>query len=197
MQAASFPKPSYSILKNCRDEFFAVDEDLRAHSSAREPSEGYLVGGSGLSPQRCCWVEPQNPPALEQESEPQSGWLRPSLCPDCVRAQRLPRQNRCLDGTYRLHGEGDSTQPDVPDTQEQSEKRPSPKPSLLLRSSGPQSTSSRWRAVHPGKDHSPHQNGFIFTLEGIPLCRWMATKYDMELKVKNFFISFDFTKFLL
>lgn len=49
MQAASFPKPSYSVLKYCRDEFFAVDEDLRAHSSAREPSEAYLVGGSGLA----------------------------------------------------------------------------------------------------------------------------------------------------
>lgn len=183
MQAASFPKPSYSVLKNCRDEFFVVDGDLRTHSSASRAQWGLSCGRL-----RAGWVEPQNPPAVEQESEPRSGWFGPSLCPDCVEAQRLPRQNRCLDGTHGLHGEGDSAPTLMSQTHKSKARKGLSQSRLCLW--GYQGH-SQWATVGqlltPGKDHSPHQNGFIFTLKGISLSRWMATMYNMEFRVKTTF----------
>lgn len=112
-------------------------------------------------------IETQNPSASEQESEPQSGWLRSQICPDCVPAQRLPSQNTFLDRTHGLPGEVTVRQlwsPRQSYTRAKEEK-PSPVSTSAFAVVGPLSMDNCCDSgFTPGKDHSLNPNGFVFSL---------------------------------
>lgn len=178
------------VLKNCRGEFFAVDKDLRTHSLAGRAEWGLSCGrlrASEMLLNRAAEASSIRIRNWASEWTTQAWTTQALACPDCVGAQRLPRQNRCLYGTHGLHGEGDRTPTLMSQTHKNKARKDLSQSHLCLWGHSQWATAGQ--LFTPSKDHSPHQNGFIFTLKGISLSRWMATMYHMEFKVKTTFSS--------